>query len=191
MKLFDKLLTKSLDKRVENSARKVAQLSSRRSFITKLGVGLVGVSSIPLLPVAKAAGSSGASGGYPGVAGQTTGNDNDPGDPTSCDYWRHCAIDGFLCSCCGGTTSSCPPGTEMSPITWIGTCLNPADGKHYIISYNDCCGKTSCGRCLCNRNENDKPMYRVYANNDTNWCIGSSSETYVCSTAVILGLAAD
>ena len=42
---------------------------------------------------------------------------------------------------------------EPVPLTWIGTCLNPADGVHYIISYNDCCGKTSCGRCLCNRNE--------------------------------------
>ncbi|MEI8650133.1 methylamine dehydrogenase light chain [Paraglaciecola sp. Hal342] len=96
-------------------------------------------------------------------------------------------MDGFLCSCCGGSQSACPPGTEMSPITWIGTCLNPADNKHYIISYNDCCGKAACGRCFCNRNEDDTPMYRAFSNNDTNWCVGASSETYVCSTAVILG----
>src|SRR5438045_5475538 len=30
--------------------------------------------------------------------------------------------DGFLCACCGGSSSSCPPGTAVSPITWIGTC---------------------------------------------------------------------
>ena len=49
--------------------------------------------------------------------------------------------------------SMCPPGTDMSPVTWIGTCHNPGDGKDYVISYNDCCGKSSCGRCFCNRNE--------------------------------------
>ena len=49
----------------------------------------------------------------------------------------------------------CPPGTDMSPVTWIGTCHNPSDGKDYVISYNDCCGKSSCGRCFCNRNERD------------------------------------
>ena len=31
-----------------------------------------------------------------------------PAIPTSCDYWRHCAIDGFLCSCCGGTQTRVP-----------------------------------------------------------------------------------
>ena len=34
----------------------------------------------------------------------------DAGDPTSCDYWRHCAIDGFLCSCCGGTQNGVSAG---------------------------------------------------------------------------------
>ncbi len=47
----------------------------------------------------------------------------------------------------------------MSPVSWIGTCLNPADNKHYIVSYNDCCGKTTCQRCFCHRNEGDKPVY--------------------------------
>jgi len=150
----------------------------------------VGTAGLPLLPVARAAGGGGGN-MYPGVAAQSTGNVDDPGDPASCDYWRYCAIDGFLCSCCGGTQNSCPPGTEMSPLTWIGTCQNPADGLHYIISYNDCCGKTSCGRCMCNRNESDKPLYRAQSNNDTNWCLGTESTVYTCSTAIILGVALD
>lgn len=79
----------------------------------------------------------------------------------------------------------------MSPITWIGTCRNPADNRSYIISYNDCCGKSSCGRCMCNRNESDRPMVRPQANNDINWCLGTSSSVYNCSTAVILGTAMD
>src|SRR5699024_11783589 len=47
----------------------------------------------------------------------------------SCDYWRYCGVDGFLCTCCGGTATSCPPGAEPSPIAWVGTCHNPKDGK--------------------------------------------------------------
>jgi methylamine dehydrogenase light chain len=35
-----------------------------------------------------------------------SGLDQDPGDQASCDYWRYCAIDGFLCSCCGGTVNT-------------------------------------------------------------------------------------
>jgi methylamine dehydrogenase light chain len=178
-----------LDELTEKSSRSLAQKTSRRNVLTSLSALLLGGATVPLLPVARAAGNT--SNGYPGVAEQSTGVELDPGNPASCDYWRYCAIDGFLCSCCGGTQNSCPPGTEMSPITWIGTCQNPADGKNYIISYNDCCGTTSCGRCLCNRNESDTPVYRAQTNNDTNWCLGTQSTVYNCSTAVILGVALD
>lgn len=178
-----------IDSFMEKSTRSIAQLTSRRSVLAGISGLLFGAALLPVLPVARGAG--GAEGGYPGVGEQKSGIDGDPGDPTSCDYWRYCAVDGFLCSCCGGTANACPPGTEMSPITWIGTCLNPADDKHYIVSYNDCCGKTSCGRCLCNRNEGDKPVYRPQANNDTNWCLGTKSTVYTCSTASVIGVATD
>ena len=177
---------KWLDSLTEKSIRKLARSSARRSFLAKLSAGFIGGTALPLLPVARA---SSGSNNYPGVGNQSTGNPTDPGDPTSCDYWRYCAIDGFLCSCCGGSANSCPPGTEMSPMTWIGTCRNPADGKNYIISYNDCCGRTSCGRCMCNRNEGDIPVYRPPQNNDTNWCLGTKSNVYNCSTGVVLGIA--
>ncbi len=174
-----------LGKITESGARGLARRSSRRGFLGMLGASLAGAASIPLLPVARAS----AGGGESQVPAQSTGNPMDPGDPTTCDYWRYCGIDGFLCSCCGGTQNSCPPGTEMSPLTWVGTCRNPADGLNYVISYNDCCGKSSCGRCICNRNEDDRPVYRPSANNDIDWCIGTSNNVYNCSTAVILGLA--
>ena len=176
---------KALDRWSEAASRRLAQRSSRRSFLATLGAWTVGAAGIPLLPVARAA-APGASG--PSEPAQTTGNPQDPGDPTECDYWRYCAIDGFLCSCCGGSQNACPPGTEMSPLTWIGTCENPADGRSYVISYNDCCGKTSCGRCLCNRNEGDRPPYRPGSNNDINWCLGTESSVYTCSTGVIVGV---
>ena len=76
----------------------------------------------------------------------------------------------------------------MAAVTWIGTCRNPTDGRDYVISYNDCCGKGFCGRCLCNRNEGERPVYVVPKNNDINWCVGAASVSYHCSTAIVLGV---
>lgn len=166
---------KWFDRWIENSSRTLAHNLSRRNMIRRLGTVLVGASAVPLLPVARASDSSAP---VP-----------ESGDPNSCDYWRYCAVDGYLCGCCGGSMNSCPPGTEMSPITWIGTCQNPEDGKSYIISYNDCCGKSSCGNCLCTRNEADKPMYRPDSANDINWCLGTKSAIYHCTTALLIGVA--
>src|SRR6266851_1998795 len=150
---------KWLDTLSENSARALARRTSRRSVLAGLGSFLLGATAVPLLPVARGADTKPA-GKAPGAAAPgAVAPKADPGDPLSCDYWRHCAIDGFLCGCCGGSQSSCPPGTEMSAITWMGTCHNPIDGKDYVVSYNDCCGKATCGRCLCNRNERDTPLY--------------------------------
>jgi methylamine dehydrogenase light chain len=165
------------DRLMETGARRVAQRSSRRGMLHGLGTLLVGGAALPLLPVARA------------MAVEGNAMPADPGDPAACDYWRHCAIDGFLCSCCGGSQNQCPPGTEMSPITWIGTCRNPTDNRNYIISYNDCCGKSSCGNCFCNRNEGDRPIYRPQSANDINWCLGTKSAVYNCSTAIIIGVA--
>ncbi len=182
MKWFDKI--------TEDSVRALARRSSRRSMLGGLGSLLVGVAAIPLLPVARGAEAKAPTGAKP--ANVPPGHSAaDPGDPASCDYWRHCAIDGFLCSCCGGSQTTCPPGTEMSATTWIGTCHNPGDGKDYVISYNDCCGKSACGRCFCNRNERDTPLYQPGQANDYNWCAGSSQANipYHCSTARIVGSA--
>jgi len=165
-----------IDRWSEHSARRLAHLSSRRGLLKQLGTLLVGGAAIPLLPVARAA----APGPRP---------PQEAGDASSCDYWRYCAIDGYLCSCCGGSYSSCPPGTEMSPITWVGTCRNPVDGRHYVISYNDCCGKSSCGACQCTRDEGDRPPYRSDKTNEVNWCLGTQSAVYHCSTALVIGVA--
>jgi methylamine dehydrogenase light chain len=169
---------KSLDRLFERSARGLAKRTSRRSFLACVGRLLGASATLPLLPLDR---SSRARAAEP--AGKPTD------DPTSCDYWKYCAIDGFLCSCCGGSSHSCPPGTTPSPITWIGTCHNPNDDRNYIVSYNDCCGKTSCGDCTCNRNENEKPLYRAARNNDLNWCMANQNVNYHCSVSVVLGVA--
>jgi len=171
---------------VERSARGVARRTSRRSFLTRLGTALVGGASLPLLPVARAAEDA------PRVAAPDDAKlAGRLGDPSSCDYWRHCAIDGFLCACCGGSQNACPPGTEMSPITWIGTCRNPGDGKDYVISYNDCCGASLCMRCRCTRTEGERPVYYTSKNNDLLWCFGTKSRAVHCSVAIVLGQATE
>jgi methylamine dehydrogenase light chain len=197
---------RSLDRLFEHSSRSLARHTSRRSMLAMLGSILTGAALVPLLPVDRSSRAQAAEGGgaAPAVpAGPAASKAPSEGhdkanpaaakkaavdDPASCDYWKYCAIDGFLCSCCGGTSNSCPPGTAPSPITWIGTCHNPADKRDYIVSYNDCCGKVSCGNCECNRNEREKPMYRASRNNDLNWCMANADSNYHCSVSVILGV---
>ena len=173
-----------LDRWSEDAARALARRTGRRTFLARLGMLLVGGAALPLLPVARA-------GGEPTRVPAPDDPTGAEGDPKRCEYWRHCAIDGFACACCGGNANACPPGTEMAPVTWVGTCRNPADGKDYLISYNDCCGKTFCGRCGCNRNEGERPDYHWYRNNDINWCAGARSQAYHCSVAVVIGQAAE
>ncbi len=172
-----------LDSLAEGSARSLAKRTSRRSVIGYLGALLVGASGVPILPVTR--------GATPPAPAKPDDKSKHVNDPTSCDYWRHCAIDGYLCGCCGGSENTCPPGTEMSAVTWVGTCHNPIDGKDYVVSYNDCCGKATCGRCLCNRNERDTPLYVPFQSNDYNWCSGSAKANipYHCSTARIVSVA--
>jgi methylamine dehydrogenase light chain len=166
---------RSFDRLAERAARRLAMHVSRRSFLARLGALVAGGAALPLLPVARGAAAEAAP----------------SGDATRCEYWRHCAIDGFLCACCGGSASACPPGTEMSPITWIGTCRNPGDGKDYIISYNDCCGSSLCMRCRCTRTEGERPVYYTSKNNDILWCFGTKSRAVHCSVAIVLGQATE
>lgn len=172
------MLSKWLDKQAEALTRRQARRSSRRRFISNFGAILIGASAYPLLPVFR---------------GQAFAQLNDSipetGDPNDCNYWRHCAIDGYLCGCCGGSVTSCPPGTVVSDITWIGTCRNPEDGKDYVISYNDCCGKSACGSCACQRDEGDTPIYRPQNTNNLNWCSGSMANVpYHCSLSIVIGV---
>jgi len=167
----------TLDQWCEKSARQLARRTSRRSLLASLSRMLTGAALLPLLPIDRSFGAEPAA----ADAKATTA------DEQNCAYWKYCAIDGFLCSCCGGSSHSCPPGTTPSPITWVGTCRNPGDGKDYLVSYNDCCGKASCGNCQCVRNEREKPMYRMARNNDLNWCMANADSNYHCSVSVMLG----
>jgi methylamine dehydrogenase light chain len=177
-----KLLSRNFfDRIIEGSSRRCAQRISRRSLVSMLGKALVASAAIPLLPVNRKAQAAELSSRFARNA-QTK-------DPTQCNYWRYCASDGYLCACCGGGPSTCPPGTAPSPTSWVGSCVNPEDGKTYLIAYRDCCGADSCGRCECLGQEGDMPSYRPQLNNDIIWCFGASSMVYHCSSAALVGLA--
>ena len=179
------------DKWTENITRKLASSSSRRGFFTKVGKLAIGSAVLPTLPIARAAAQEGKKEKVRGIEPVTTGIENDPGDITACDYWRYCGIDGNLCSCCGGSHNTCPPGTEMSQIAWVGTCRNPSDNRNYIISYNDCCGGPTCENCFCVNSQSDRPVTRPQSNNDIIWCFGTESQAYTCTVGIVLGVALD
>lgn len=175
-----------IDKHTERSVRQVAHNHGRRSLLTRLGVALVGGAVLPMLPFDRSGQFMGAQAAGAPKTGMTLDKTE---DPTQCEYWRYCAFDGHLCTCCGGSLTQCPPGTEASKVSWVGTCLNPKDGRHYLVSYNDCCGKGSCGQCLCNNNERERPGYRLGVHNDINWCMANTSSMFHCTTSVIVGVA--
>jgi aralkylamine dehydrogenase light chain/methylamine dehydrogenase light chain len=169
-----------LDKFGEAFARNIAHTSSRRSVLCSIGKTLVGTAFImPVLPVARTARAETPA---PGL------DDATEKELSSCDYWRYCAVDGFLCTCCGGSATTCPPGSEPSPISWVGTCHNPKDGKDYLVSYHDCCGKTACDRCYCGGQVRERPGYELFLHNDVNWCMANANTVYHCTVSIIVGL---
>jgi len=171
-----------IDQVGERLARHLAARLSRRSALARLGALLVAVPAFPLLPIERARAADAPKETDFSRAAQTH-------DDTACNYWRYCGIDGFLCSCCGGGVHSCPPGSQPSPTSWIGSCINPDDRRTYLVAYRDCCGATACGRCDCVGTDRAMPIYRPQANNHIYWCFGTNSMEYHCSMAVLVGLA--
>lgn len=183
-------MTKSrIDALGESLTRRIAGHSSRRGLLSRLGGVLVGASAFPVLPVARAeaAPRRPAAPTLPpqlsdfARTAQTT-------DDLKCDYWRYCAIDGVLCTGCGGGIHTCPPGSSASPTSWVGTCMNPDDKRSYLIAYRDCCGRGVCkSESRCDGTEREMPVYRPQGDNEIIWCFGLSTMAYHCSTAALVG----
>ncbi len=166
----------SFDDRFEYASRRLAMLSSRRGILARFGKLMLGAAALgPILPIDR---SFGAAPSKDAAA-----------EPTNCDYWKYCALDGNLCSCCGGSGHECPPGTQVSKVSWVGTCHNAGDGKNYLISYADCCGRSSCGQCFCNSNVGERPGYQMGVHNDVNWCMANTNTAYQCTVTIIVGTA--
>lgn len=172
-----------LDKWGERLTRRLAGRLSRRSMLSRLGAVLVAAPAFPLLPVQRARAADAP------APGTDFSRNAQTHDDTACNYWRYCGIDGNLCSCCGGGVHSCPPGSQPSPTSWIGSCINPDDQRAYLIAYRDCCGANECNKCSCLNTDHAMPIYRPQANNHIIWCFGTNSFEYHCSMAVLVGLA--
>ncbi len=174
-RMIDRLFN-LIDKSSEQSTRKAAQSFGRRSFLAKAGTVMAGAMLAPVLPFDRSLGGAAFAG--------TLEDEND------CSYWKHCALDGNLCSTSGGSLTSCPPGTEASKVAWVGTCRNPADDKDYLVSYNDCCGRATVpSSTFCFTSEGERPGYRMGLHNDINWCMANTNKGYHCTVSVVLGVA--
>ena len=170
----------AFDQIVEGVSRNLARRLGRRNFIARLGALMVG-SALPLLPAQRGTAAPFAK------SRKDFASTAQVKDDMACNYWRYCGIDGALCSCCGGSTHSCPPGATPSPSAWIGSCHNPENAKTYLVAYRDCCGKDSCNRCLCGNTEGESPAYRPQLNSDIIWCFGAPAMSYHCTVAAIIG----
>lgn len=168
------------DKVMESLTRTVAQHTSRRGFLGRVGAVTAGAMLLPLLPVDRRSGQAHAVVEKHGWTPQSI-------DTTRCDYWRHCALDGQICDCCGGSILDCPPGTTLAPSSWVASCYNPSDGQSYLIAYRDCCGKSICPRCGCYNTIGKRPMYRPEFSNDIIWCFGAEGSSYHCTLMPIVG----
>ena len=84
------------DKFFERRSRSVAHNTSRRSAITRVGKLVVGTAfALPVLPFDRIGQAQ---------AAEPKGKVDKRNDDTACEYWRYCALDGFLCTCCGAVT---------------------------------------------------------------------------------------
>lgn len=176
-----------LDAWVEGAVRHLARHSTRRGFLASLGALMVASFAFPVLPVARPAHAAGKGQGK-GGGQKPNGPQWQDKDDTRCDYWRYCSLDGYPCTCCGGTITDCPPGTQLSTTAWVASCRNPKDGKMYLLAYRDCCGKNICNRCPClNTHGGEQPFYRIQRNNDLIWCFGAGQETsYHCTVTPVV-----
>jgi len=166
-----------MDRRMEKAIRASAQRIGRRSVLARLGAMALGGALLPMLPFER----------VPAAAAPAAPNEE---DDTTCEYWAYCGIDGTLCNACGGTISQCPPGSEASKVSWVGTCLRAKDRKAYLVSYYDCCGKSPCQEePSCSRHVGERPGYRIGTLSDMNWCMANGAKGVACSTAVVVGVA--
>jgi methylamine dehydrogenase light chain len=166
--------------------RRVAHRHGRRSLITRLGVALVGGAALPMLPFDRSGQFTGA---QAAGAGQGEAQGRPGARPAEVRVLALLRLRRLPVHLLRRQPDQCPPGTEASKVSWVGTCLNPQDGRQYLVSYNDCCGKASCGECLCNNNERERPGYRLGVFNDINWCMANTSPMFHCTTSVIVGVA--
>lgn len=186
--------------------RHLSERTSRRSAISRLArwtMGITCVAVVASLPVTRdpkaSAQSVSATPSAPASSGNVTpfgdGDDliltYDGKDPTKCNYWRWCNMDGTPCtSCAGGGIATCAPGSKPGAEYWVGCCTNPDDGKTYLIAYYDCCGAPGCSTTYCGEPDAQAVMYNPVSGSfdqEIIWCISDESQSYTCTLSPIVG----
>jgi methylamine dehydrogenase light chain len=164
--------------------RKISERTSRRGAIARIGkwtLGATGVSLLASLPVSRAAAAAEPplSPGYDGK------------DPSKCEYWRWCNMDGSPCASCeGGGVTTCAPGSKPGAEFWVGCCTNPDTKKTYLIAYYDCCGAAGCATSYCGEPQLQAQMYNPVPggfDQEIVWCVSDETQSYTCTLAPIIG----
>ena len=180
---------------------RLSERTSRRSVLSQMAKWTMGVSGIAVvgaLPVtrdpqamAQAAPAAGGARVTPFGAGDDLLPTYDGKDPTACNYWRWCNMDGYPCpACAGGGVSTCAPGSRPGAEYWVGCCTHPENGKTYLIAYYDCCGAPGCASTFCGEPDAQAVMYNPVAGSfdqEIIWCVSDESQSYTCTLAQIIG----
>jgi methylamine dehydrogenase light chain len=166
--------------------------------MAKWTMGVSGIAVVGALPVtrdpqamAQAAPAAGGARVTPFGAGDDLLPTYDGKDPTACNYWRWCNMDGYPCpACAGGGVSTCAPGSRPGAEYWVGCCTHPENGKTYLIAYYDCCGAPGCASTFCGEPDAQAVMYNPVAGSfdqEIIWCVSDESQSYTCTLAPIIG----
>lgn len=167
--------------------RRLSERSSRRSTLARVGrwaVAITGAAVVPALPLSRSSAQEGEGEGEPEL--DFTGT-----DPTDCNYWRYCNIDGNLCAtCAGGGVTTCPPGTTPGAEYWVGCCTDPESSTTYLVAYYDCCGHSNCATNTCAEFFGQQSPYDPVAGSQDFyilWCLSDETQSYACTIAPIIG----
>jgi methylamine dehydrogenase light chain len=165
-------------------------------------MGITGVAMVASLPVTRDPKASAQSSTSPSPTAPSGGTEAfgegddllptyDGKDPTKCDYWRWCNMDGTPCtSCAGGGIATCAPGSKPRAEYCVGCCTNPADVKTYLIAYYDCCGAPGFSTTYCGEPDAQAVMYNPVSGSfdqEIIWCISDESQSYTCTLSPIVG----
>ena len=173
---------KWLDDFFENRTRAVAQHTSRRSALLKIGRVLVGSAFIlPVLPFDRSPRAQ---------HGAVDDGKHDPLDPISAASTGATVRSTVtLCTCCGGSDYELPAGN--------GSVLSDLDrnlrkpGRRQTLS----CQlqrllrrQPPAAAVFVTKTKANDPAYRMGVHNDINWCMGNESSIYHCTVSIILGV---
>jgi len=95
-----------------------------------------------------------------------------PNDDLTCDYWKYWRSTATCVRAAAAVLTTARPARRPRPPRGLYV-RHPADGKDYIVSYRDCCGKPRAGDCLCTNTVGEMPLYRTQLDSDLIWCFGA------------------